>query len=135
MANAERKYPLFINDFFMKHVNSFIKTFIKKALQIEHYLGPVEFAPGRGAIHLHVVAKAKNRAYLQDFFEASTLKEKTKVLNNYAIKHLIMTADAKVSNNLDYCPNYSTSPLARRYSECSDEKENVLQLAQDCMFH
>jgi hypothetical protein len=116
MSNAARKYPLFVNDFFVKRVNSFMKTVMKNAIQIEHYLGRVEFAPGRGAIHLHVVAIAKDRAYLQDFFKASSLEEKAKVLNNYATKHLNMTADAKVSNNLDYCPNYLTSPLAKRYS-------------------
>ncbi len=95
----------------------------------------MEFALGRGAIHLHVVAIAKDRAYLQDFFKASTLEEKAKVLNNYATKHLGTTADAKVSNNLDYCPNYSTLPLAKRYPECSDKEEDVRQLAQDCMLH
>jgi hypothetical protein len=46
-----------------------------------------------------------------------------------------MTVDAKVSDNLDYCPNYSTSPLAKRYSECSDKEEDVQQLAQDYMLH
>jgi hypothetical protein len=76
MSNAARKYPLFVNDFFMKHVNLFMKTVIKNALQIEHYWGRVEFAPGGGAIHLHVVAIEKDRAYLQDFFKASTLEEK-----------------------------------------------------------
>jgi hypothetical protein len=113
MSNATRKYPLFVNDFFMKCVNLFMKTVMKNALQIEHYWGCVEFAPGRGAIHLRVVALGKDRAYLQDFFKASTLEEKIKMLNKYATKHLNMTADAKVSNNLDYCPNYSTSPLAK----------------------
>jgi hypothetical protein len=47
------------------------------------------------------------------------------VLNNYATEHLNMTADEKVSDILDYCPNYSTSPLAKRYSECSDKEEDV----------
>jgi hypothetical protein len=40
-----------------------------KKCKIQHYWGRVEIAPGRGAIpHLHVVAIAKDRAYLQDFF-------------------------------------------------------------------
>jgi hypothetical protein len=102
-----------------------MKTVMKNTLQIEHYWSRVEFAPGRGAIHLHVVVIAKDRAYLQDFFKASTLEEKAKVLNNYATKHLDMTADAKVSGNLDYCPYYPTSLLAKRYSECSDKEEDV----------
>ncbi len=77
----------------------------------------------------------KRQSLLTRFFKASTLEEKAKLLNNYATKHLNMTADAKVSDNLDYCPNYSTSPLAKRYSECSDKEEDVRQLAQDCMLH
>jgi hypothetical protein len=66
----------------------------------------VEFAPGRGAIHLHFVAIAKDRAYLQDFYRATSLDEKAKVLNEYAIKHLDMMADAKVIDNQDYRPSW-----------------------------
>ncbi len=57
------------------------------------------------------------------------------MLNDYAIKHLDMTADAKVSDNLDYRPNYSSSPLARRFCACHDKEIEVTQLAQDCMMH
>jgi hypothetical protein len=119
----------------MKRANSFMKTVMKKALQIEHYWGCVEFAPGRGAIHLHIVAIGKNKAYLQEFYNASSLQQKAEVLNNYAINHLDMTADVKVNDNQDYQPDYLTSPLTRRYSECTDEEEDVQQLAQDCMCH
>jgi hypothetical protein len=135
MSNSARKYPLFVNEFFMKHANLFMKTVMKGALQIEPYSGRVEFAPGRGAIHLHGVAIAKDRAYLKNFHKAPTLEGKAKVLNDYAIKHLDMTADAKVSDNLDNCPNYSSSPLARRFCACHDKEKDVTQLAQDCMMH
>ncbi len=50
---GEHVYPLFVNEFFMKRIYSFMKTVMKGALQIEHYSGRVESAPGRGAIHLH----------------------------------------------------------------------------------
>ncbi len=46
-----------------------------------------------------------------------------------------MTADVKVSDNQDHQPNCLTSPLTRRYSECTDDEEDVWQLAQDCMCH
>jgi hypothetical protein len=117
----------------MKRANLFMKTVMKEALQIEHYWGRVEFLPGRGAIHLHIVAIAKNKAYLQEFYNASLLNQKAEVLNNYAIHHLDMTADVKVNDNQDYQPDYLTSPLTRRYSEYTDEEEDVRQLAQDCM--
>ncbi len=88
MSNFARKYPLFVNEYFMKCANLFMKTVMKGALQIEHYWGGVEFAPGRGAIHLHVVAIAKDRAYLHDFYKAPTLEGKAKVLNDYAIERI-----------------------------------------------
>jgi hypothetical protein len=99
MSNAARKFPLYVNEFFMKRANSFMKTVMEKALQIDHYWGRVKFAPGRGAIHLHIVAIAKNKAYLQEFYNASSLHLKAEVLNNYAIDHLDMTADVKVNDN------------------------------------
>ncbi len=58
---------------------------MKNALQIDHYWGRVEFAPVRGAIHLHIVAIARDRAYLQDFYRATTLEDKAEVLNSYAM--------------------------------------------------
>jgi hypothetical protein len=135
MATSARKYPLFVNEFFMKRANSFMKSVMKNALQIDHYWGRVEFAPGRGAIHLHIVAIAKDRAYLQDFFKAKTLEDKAEVLNDYAIKHLDMTADANVIDNLDYHPDYSRSPLGTRFCSSCNEEKDVTQLAQDCMMH
>ncbi len=61
MSNAARKFPLYVNEFFMKHANSFMKTVMKKALQINHYWGPVDFAPGRGAIYVPRVWKGRHR--------------------------------------------------------------------------
>ncbi len=43
-------------------------TVIKTAIGIEHYWGRVEFVPGCGAIHPHIVAIANDMAYLQHFF-------------------------------------------------------------------
>jgi hypothetical protein len=135
MSNSARQYPLFVNEFFMKRVDSFTKTVMKNAFQIDHYWGCMELAPGRGAIHLHLVAIAKDRTYLHNFYSATSLEEKAEVLNNYAIKHLDMTADAKVNDNLDYCPNYLSSLLTRRFCACCDKEKHVTQSAQDCMMH
>jgi hypothetical protein len=43
----------------------------------------VELAPERGAIHLHIIGIARDKAYLQDFYCASTNKEKAAVLDKY----------------------------------------------------
>ena len=81
MQKASRRYPLFVNDFFMKRARSFMKNVLSKALGIEHYWGRVEFAPGRGQIHLHMLGIAKNKAYLKDFYKARSLEDKTAVVD------------------------------------------------------
>ncbi len=84
MANAARRYPLYVNDFFMKRAKSFMVTVVKKALGIDHYWGRVEFAPGMGAIHLHMICIARDKAYLRAFYQAKTSEEKAEILDKYA---------------------------------------------------
>jgi hypothetical protein len=84
MANAARRYPLYVNEFFMKRAKSFMATVVKEALGIDHYWGRVEFAPGRGAIHLHIIGIAIDKEYLRAFYQASTSEEKAEVLDKYA---------------------------------------------------
>jgi hypothetical protein len=60
MSNTARKLSLYVNEFYEACQFVHEDSYEKKALQIEHYWGRVEFAPGRGAIHLHIVAIAKN---------------------------------------------------------------------------
>jgi hypothetical protein len=74
-------------------------TVVKIALGIEHYWGYVEFAPGRGAIHIHIVAIAKDIAYLQDFYHAKTAENKAAVVDKHAREHLDMTADVNINND------------------------------------
>ena len=62
MKRSAKRYPLYVNQFFMKHVDKFMKTVIREALRIEHYWGRIEFAPGRGQIHLHMLGITKDRA-------------------------------------------------------------------------
>ena len=84
MAKAARRYSLYVNEFFMKRAKSYMATVVKKALGIEHYWGRVEFAPGRGAIHLHIIGIAQDKAYLRNFYQARTPEEKSDVLDKYA---------------------------------------------------
>ena len=135
MANAARRYPLYVNEFFMKRAKSFMGTVVKKALGIEHYWGRVEFAPGRGAIHLHIIGIASDKAYLRDFYRASTNEEKADVLEKYARETLDMTADVKINDDRLRKPDYLNSPLGKRYCECHNQDEDVRQLAEDCMCH
>ncbi len=84
MANATQRYPLYVNEFFMKREKSFMATIVKKALGIDHYWGRVEFAPRRGTILVHMICIARDKAYLWAFYQARTSEEKAEFLDKYA---------------------------------------------------
>ena len=99
MKRSAKRYPLYVNQFFMKRVDKFMNTVIKEALGIEHYWGRIEFAPGRGQIHLHMLGIAKDRAYLDDFYHAKTDEDKAEVMDKYARTQLNMTADLDIKDD------------------------------------
>ena len=136
MTQASKKYPLFVNDFFVKRSKCFLKTVVKEALGIEHYWGRIEFAPGRGQIHLHLIAIAKDRAYLDSFYRAKTWDDKAVVLDDYARTKLDMTADVNIKDDdPKYFAPHPQSPLCSKYCEVTNEAEDSRLLCQDCMCH
>ena len=136
MQKASKKYPLFVNDFFMKRSRSFMGTVLKDALGIEHYWGRVEFAPGRGQIHLHMLGIAKDMAYLKDFYKAHTMEDKGVVVDKYARETLDLYADVDVKDDdRNYFPVHPETPLSKKICEVTDEAEDVRLLCQDCMCH
>ncbi len=120
LSNASWRHPLFVNEYFMRRAKSLMATVINMALGIEHYWGRVEFVPGRGAIHLHIVAIANDMAYLQDFFHAKTTEDKAAVVNKCAREHLDMTADVDINDDKQRRPEYQNSPLGKKYCESPD---------------
>lgn len=135
IQRAAKKYPLYVNELFMKRANAFMKTVVQQALGIEYYWGRIEFAPGRGQIHLHLVGIADDKAYLTEFHKAKTMEEKARVVESYAKERLDMTADVRINDSKDYRKDIATSPLATRYCEATNECEDARILAQDCMVH
>jgi hypothetical protein len=125
MSNDSQRHPLFVNEYFMRRSKSFMATVVKMALGIEHYWGRVEFAPGRGAIQLHIVAIAKDMAYLPDFYHAKTAEDKAAVVDKYAREHLNMTADVNINDDKQRKPEYQNSPLGKRYCKSPNQEEDV----------
>ena len=66
------------------------------ALELEYYWGRVEFAPGHGAIHLHILGIAKNKTYLNNFYRSKSEKEKIEVLQKYAEEVLGITENVQL---------------------------------------
>ena len=135
MCQSVKKYPLYVNEFFMKRGKEFMDNYAREVLGIEYYWGRVEFAPGRGQIHLHILGIAKDKAYLHDFYRARKDESKqVEVLNDYATNVLDMTADTNIDEARERLQPTS-SPLSRRYADCEDEEEDARDLAHDCLFH
>ena len=89
-------------------------TVLKDALGIEHYWGRVEFAPGRGQIHLHMLGIAKDMAYLKDFYKAQTMEDKGVVVDKYARETLDLYADVDVKDDdRNYFPVHPETPLSK----------------------
>ena len=139
MRRSVRRYPYYVNQFFMKRAKEFMDGYARSVLNIEYYWGRVEFAAGRGQIHLHILGIAKNKAYLTEFYRAKSEEEKVAVLERYARSHLDMTADVQYdADRTKFDPAESgdvTSPLASRFSDAQCLETDARNLAQDSMDH
>ena len=112
-----------------------MKTVAKEAMGIEHYWGRVEFAPGRGQIHLQIITLSNDRAYLDNFYMAKTLNAKAAVVDKYAREVLDMTADIDINKDPKHRASRTTLPLLYTFCNIDDEEEDVRKMAEDCMCH
>ena len=137
MSRAARRNPMYVNEYFMTRSKQFLDVFARDVLELEYYWGRVEFAPGRGAIHLHLLGIAKDKAYLRKFYAARTETQKVKALESYADEMLGMTADTAPDETYDKFDinNTSHSPLGRRFSDAQDMCKDHCHLAQDSVQH
>ena len=142
MCKAARKYPHYVNQYFMHRAKVFMDGFAREVMDLEYYWGRVEFASGRGQIHLHILGIAKNKAYLLDFYKAETEEDKILVMQNYAEEHLGLTANIELDDkhqkfNAEVRSESITthSPLGAHFSECMDIDLDHRHLVQDCMHH
>ena len=136
MSASAKRYNLYVNDFFMKRATVYLDTALKNDLGIKHYWARVEFAPGRGQIHLHLLAIGKNKSYLYDFYRAKTEEDKSKIMEKYATEVLGMTSDVDVdeTHETDRSAD-SISPLKARFCESVSHQEDARMLCQECMVH
>lgn len=136
MCRSVKKYSLYVNQFFMIRSKVFLDTVVRNALEIEHYWARVEFAPGRGQIHLHLLGIGKDKSYMIEFHKAKSEDKKVEVLERYAENVLNMTADVDVDDkHVTDIDEDSKSPLRHRFCECYCRKEDARALCEECMIH
>jgi hypothetical protein len=133
-------YAIVVQEYFQKRVELWLETVGRKVLDIDHYWNRFEFAPGRGQIHSHLLAIARNKAFLRLLHLVKQLsKEKRDILlAEWAEKTMGLTAsfDADYQQN-DILP--FESPCTVRFTDIVDQhksqSDDINALMQFCQQH
>ena len=137
MRKSVKRFSVYVNEFFIKRAKNFLENVLGPAFGIVHYWSRVEFAPGRGQIHLHILGISNDHAYLKEYHNAKTPEQKGNAVSSYMQRTFRYTADLKLYNDMKKGPDPNTSPLKKRFSEVPDSEEidDGIILAEDCMCH
>ena len=76
MCEAARDHPLIVAEFFQKRLETWLATVGKEIFKIMYHWGAYEFAPGRGMIHIHLLAIANNMEVMRTYYRLTTNKKK-----------------------------------------------------------
>ena len=137
LRKSVKRYPVYVNEYFLERSRTLMDTVLKDALGIKYYWGRVEFAPGRGQIHLHILSISNDHAYLKEYHKATTKEGKAAAVSNYMEDKFSYTANTFIANENKSHPDADKSPLRFRYSDVKDEDQenDKADLAEDCMTH
>ena len=68
---------------------------------------------------------ARDKAYLNNFYKAKPMKDKTGVVDKYAREKLDMTADIDIKDDdKNYLPVHTKSPLSSKFCQVSNKDED-----------
>ena len=150
VCKAARDHPLLVQEFFQIRFDTWMNTVGKKVYKIKYWWGRYEFAPGRGQIHIHLLAIADNMTVLKHAYAQKSNVKKAAVIAKYAKEVFQMTAEhpgVTVENNgsLSFakvsapegCASKShyDKSLGKRFTECDDIKEDRINLCNAVCMH
>ena len=99
---AINDYALVVQQFFIKRAEDFLNTVGKQVFGIDHYWGRIEFAKGRGQIHLHLLAilNKKTTKDLQDQLNdgGKSHDDQSKLVGQWAERVFGMTSSINGNN-------------------------------------
>ena len=144
MCEAARDHPLIVAEFFQKRLETWLATVGKEIFKIMYHWGAYEFAPGRGMIHIHLLAIANNMEVMRTYYTLRTNKKKQlEYITKYAREELFMTSKHPDGNNKDNisAPEGNAQKedflpdLQKSYSECCNVKKDLINLINGCSMH
>ena len=142
LASMLNDYCLVVQEYFQFRVETWLKTVGKKIFDIKHYWCRYEFAPGRGQIHVHLLAIAEDQSIYnvchEDLKQDRSGVQRTIRLASWMKETIGLTAE--VSSEFDDVKiEPENAPTAKRFSDIPDndkaihdDGENLLKF---CMCH
>ncbi|MEE4247969.1 MAG: hypothetical protein V2I33_21465, partial [Kangiellaceae bacterium] len=141
--NAMNEHAIIIQEYFVERVESFLKTFCKEVLGIEHYYVRFEFAKSRGQIHAHLIAILGKLSKLFSFNDIAfsyrdDLNKQAKVLDKWMTETLGLTASfpslGLKNNKLDVkniVPPEGTAKVNPETHPCSQYLSEIVSYTKD----
>ena len=126
-------YAIVIQEYFQARVEEWIETCGKAIFGIAHWWGRYEFAPGRGQIHIHLLATRADQTILrlcfQDLKQPNGKVLRDNRLAEWAAAHFGLTAMVSDSfDDINITPE--ESPCSIRFSSIAKEPEAIAYDAQ-----
>lgn len=135
-------YSIVIQEFFQKRVQLWLEEVGGPIFGIKYHWGRFEFAPGRGQIHIHLLAIRKDQTILHlchsDLGEINGREKRAKRLAQWAQDHFGLTASVDDDfESKEVTPQ--TSPCAIRFTDIarnrSEVREDQQKLLKFCQIH
>jgi Helitron helicase-like domain at N-terminus len=136
-------YSIVIQEFFQERLELWLKEVGKPVFGIAHHWGRYEFAPGRGQIHVHLLAIRKDQTILhlchKDLQEPNGKTKRAERLAKWSSDHFGLTATVKDGfDQRQTSPN--SSPCSIRLSDVvktdptlhstEEDEQNLLKFCQ-----
>ena len=126
---------LVVQEFFQLRVNAWLETVGKQVFGIQHYCAKCEFAPGRGQIHVHMLAICEDNSTYKlchmDMKEKNGKVKRAERLSQCVKNKFGMTAT--VPDDFDDL-SFTCHPSSIPYS-ASDETTDGASLLRHCQVH
>lgn len=127
-------YSIVIQEFFQKRVQLWLEDVGKPIFGILHHWGRFEFAPGRGQIHIHLLAIRKDQTILrlchEDLQGPDGKERRAHRLAQWASDHFGLTAKVDTGfNERNIQP--SNSPCSIRFTDVAKEEHILSDIRDD----
>jgi hypothetical protein len=130
------EYSIVVQEYFQERVRIWLEIVGKEVFGIKYYWCRYEFAPGRGQIHVHLLAMSEDQWMLRKLYSLSKEedgeKKRAVFLSEWAEKKLGMTAS--VDNGYDDIQiNKDNTPVSLRFTDISGSEEDIRKDGQELL--